>query len=222
MKLIIKELRLRNNLTQDDVVRLTGIKKRSYIDYEQNKTDIPVSKLQKIATAFGVKIEDFLIHEDESENHEEYFTAPVIEYKKVNNDSISTPLVHRYVPNTFDYDNALESLPVVVWTAKPYYINFKQDDFLSFEMVGDAMTSTSSKSIIDGDILLGLRSEKIETGKVYAFIYNNHPIIAMVKKVLKEHIQCTYLNTFYDSDKLSTNEIKAQYKIIELNREHAF
>ena len=52
----IREIREVKNLTQDQVVALSGIKKRSYVDYESGKSDIPFTKLQKIARALKVSI----------------------------------------------------------------------------------------------------------------------------------------------------------------------
>ena len=60
--LIIKEIRESKKLTQDEVVTLSGIKKRTYVDYENGKSDIPMSKLQNIATALKVHI--FELFED--------------------------------------------------------------------------------------------------------------------------------------------------------------
>ncbi|MCC4228414.1 helix-turn-helix domain-containing protein [Zunongwangia profunda] len=52
----IKEVREEKKLSQDEVVRLSGIPKRSYINYENGQTDVPISKLQNIASALGVSI----------------------------------------------------------------------------------------------------------------------------------------------------------------------
>lgn len=80
MKLIIKELRESKNMTQDDMVTLSGIKKRTYVDYENGKADIPLSKLQNIATALQVGIFD-LIEVSESENLK-LFVEPKSTYSK--------------------------------------------------------------------------------------------------------------------------------------------
>lgn len=56
MRLIIKEVRESKKLTQDEIVELSGIKKRSYVDYENGKSDIPLSKLQNIAIALKVNL----------------------------------------------------------------------------------------------------------------------------------------------------------------------
>jgi len=56
----IKEIRESKNLTQDDIVSLTGIKKRTYVDYENEKSEITVVKLQLIASALEVNISDLI------------------------------------------------------------------------------------------------------------------------------------------------------------------
>ena len=58
MRLIIKEIREQKKMTQDEIVSLCGIKKRTYVDYENGKSDIPFSKLQLIATALNVSFFD--------------------------------------------------------------------------------------------------------------------------------------------------------------------
>jgi len=60
MKLKIKELRLKKNLTQDELCELSGTKKRSLLDYESGKTDVPFTKLHNIALALGVTIYDLI------------------------------------------------------------------------------------------------------------------------------------------------------------------
>ena len=52
----IKEIRESKNITQDELVSLTGIPKRSFVNYENGITDIPFSKLQNIATVLNVSI----------------------------------------------------------------------------------------------------------------------------------------------------------------------
>ncbi len=52
-------------MSQDEVVRLSGIPKRSYLNYENEQTDIPISKLQKIASVLQVSVST-LINEEKS------------------------------------------------------------------------------------------------------------------------------------------------------------
>lgn len=56
----IKEIRERKGMTQDQIVTLTNIKKRTYVDYENEKSDIPFSKLQKIATSLEVSLSELV------------------------------------------------------------------------------------------------------------------------------------------------------------------
>lgn len=56
----IRELRTQKNVTQDEISEAIGVSKRSYIDYENEKTDIPIKKLQKIATYLNVSINELL------------------------------------------------------------------------------------------------------------------------------------------------------------------
>lgn len=56
----IKQIRESKNMTQDEIVTKTGIPKRSYVDYENEKQDIPLKRLQKIATALDVTISDIV------------------------------------------------------------------------------------------------------------------------------------------------------------------
>lgn len=66
LMLKIKEIRNKKGLKQDEICELTGIKKRSYVAYEQGKTDIPFKKLQKIANSLGVRISDFIEEKDDN------------------------------------------------------------------------------------------------------------------------------------------------------------
>lgn len=52
----IKEVREQKGISQDSVVATTGIPKRSYVNYENGQTDVPISKLQNIASALGVSV----------------------------------------------------------------------------------------------------------------------------------------------------------------------
>lgn len=59
----IKELRVRNGMTQGDIVRATGLE-RSYVSsLEAGKIKHPrIHTVYKIAKAFGMKLSDFIIY----------------------------------------------------------------------------------------------------------------------------------------------------------------
>lgn len=90
----IKEIRSGKNVTQDEISVAIGVSKRSFIDYETGKTDIPVGKLQKIATYLQVTINDLLgIEQDHAvvaDSPDYYYTKQpsVVTVDKSNNDNI--------------------------------------------------------------------------------------------------------------------------------------
>lgn len=60
MKLRIKELRKQKKVSQDDLAVKTGISARMIFDYERQKIDIPIQKLQLIANCLQVSIFDLI------------------------------------------------------------------------------------------------------------------------------------------------------------------
>lgn len=56
----IKQIREYKNITQDEMVVKTGIPKRSYVDYENEKQDVSLDRLRKIAIALEVSISDLI------------------------------------------------------------------------------------------------------------------------------------------------------------------
>lgn len=90
MKLKIKELRIKKNLTQDELCALSGIKKRSLLDYESGKTDVPFSKLHNIATSLQVSVydliddDDLLILNESKENYGKTENTDIAALKKNN------------------------------------------------------------------------------------------------------------------------------------------
>ncbi len=71
MKYTIKELRARKNVTQSDVAKALGISLTTYNAWENNISNLKVSKVQALATYFGVTIGDIFfeeLHENNSCN----------------------------------------------------------------------------------------------------------------------------------------------------------
>jgi len=63
MLLRIKEIRNKKNITQDDLAMKTGLSKRMILDYEKEIKDIPLQKLQLIATALECTLNDLIIND---------------------------------------------------------------------------------------------------------------------------------------------------------------
>ncbi len=68
----IKLIREVKNITQDEMVIKTGIPKRSYVDYENEKQDISLDRLRKIATALQVSIAELI-----GESNNEVIAKPI-------------------------------------------------------------------------------------------------------------------------------------------------
>ena len=60
MKLKIKELRKKNNLSQQELADKIEVSVRMFSEYEKETSDIPFKKLQKIAEVLNIKIIELL------------------------------------------------------------------------------------------------------------------------------------------------------------------
>lgn len=56
----IKQIRNEKNISQQELAAITGLSKRMIIDYEKENTDIPLKKLQLIASAMQVNFLDLI------------------------------------------------------------------------------------------------------------------------------------------------------------------
>lgn len=62
----IKDMREDNDLTQQDIANILGIKYQQYQRYENGQYEIPVHQLIKLATYYNVSI-DYLVSKREFE-----------------------------------------------------------------------------------------------------------------------------------------------------------
>lgn len=83
----IKSIREKKNITQDELSALSGIKKRSLVDYENGKADISLSKLQNIATALNVSVSE-LIGEAYQNNSTNQMVAELVQSHRKTKDPI--------------------------------------------------------------------------------------------------------------------------------------
>ncbi len=152
----IKEIRKSKNLSQDDLVALSGIKKRSFVAYENGETDIPLSKLQNIAKSLDVSIFDLIDDESTviSAAPVEYLMEKQAAYKRLGFNIVDEtkeakiPLVHQTAIARFGN----EAFIIKEEDVKEYYVvpMFKHSkvDFM-IEVRGDSMYPKYSS----GDII---------------------------------------------------------------------
>lgn len=76
----IKDLRVKKNMSQEEISEKTGISKRMIFDYENEKIDVPVKKLLLIANALEVPFWDLIELQDEE--IESVISEPPADYKK--------------------------------------------------------------------------------------------------------------------------------------------
>ena len=99
----IKQIRDDKKLTQDELSELSGIKKRSLVDYENGKTDIPLSKLQNIAIALGVTISELIGETDRT-----ITTQPVASSRKT-----TDPIYELQRIPVYNLDASMGLIPVL-------------------------------------------------------------------------------------------------------------
>ena len=196
----IKEIRELRGLTQDEMVVKTGISKRSYVDYENGKADIQLSKLQKIATILNVRLSDLL---NESKNEENVLKKNEDKHEDINEDipnvkKLSSNLLHEptaiYASNvpaviTVDSHNQ-DNVVLVPYRLKAGYLEGYNDPnfikklpsfrlpglnnglFRMFEIEGNSMFPTfPSRTYVVCEFVENWITG-IKDGRVYAIISN--------------------------------------------------
>ena len=63
MKTRLKELRKQNNLSQNTISSILGLKQQQYSRYEIGLRDVPLDKLIKLADYYGTSI-DYILYRD--------------------------------------------------------------------------------------------------------------------------------------------------------------
>jgi len=57
----LKSLRTKKSLTQADMAKKLGVKRQTYINYENNASNLKVSQLIQLADILECKIDDFFV-----------------------------------------------------------------------------------------------------------------------------------------------------------------
>lgn len=197
----IKEIRNAKNMTQDTVVKLSGIKKRSYVDYESGKLDIPFSKLQDIATALDVEVEDFWKNNQVNDNDIEYN----IETKK--------EITGYYYPNvnsSAGFETAFENCEIIkIPVSIPDF--GKNIDFIN--VYGDSMYPKYCSGEIIG--IKEVEHQYVNYGYAYVIVFNDGQVFLKYIKKGKDlkHWLLASENPKYEAKEFNLNLIKKIYII---------
>jgi DNA-binding XRE family transcriptional regulator len=62
MQFTIKELRARKNETQEQTAAAVGVSKQTYNAWEKSISNVAVSKVNRLAQHFGVRLEDIFLN----------------------------------------------------------------------------------------------------------------------------------------------------------------
>ncbi len=67
---LIKDLRIKKGLKQEDIAKKIGVSRSSYISFEQGKTELSFSQIVKLSNIFGISLEE--VESGLQPNYEKY------------------------------------------------------------------------------------------------------------------------------------------------------
>ena len=226
----IKEIRERKNLTQDEMVAKTGIPKRSYVDYENGKVDIPFLRLQKIASVLEVSISEIIgetkdvekvikindnSNDNQNDNKRNIQNRLSFEVGKVAEDEKVYEVVNKKIPlipitamagfgtgtvQVMDYDVSVYEVPEFTELKVDFMIRVKGSSMYPKYNSGDLV---ACKKLFINDIFF-------QWNKVYVLDTDQGAIIKRIKKGLDDnHLLLTSENSNYDAFELHLSKIYA-------------
>ena len=146
----IISLRKNNNITQDELAEKIGISKQALFNYENDKRQIPIDTLSRIAKVFKIPISDFFIENNENS-------------KSIDNNSLKKiPIISKVSAGlgTFGIDDILD------WLKLPTSIS-KKADFATL-IDGDSI----EPKIEDGSLVLVNQNLILDNGYIGIFYLN--------------------------------------------------
>lgn len=146
----IISLRKNNNITQDELAEKIEISKQALFNYENNKRQIPIDTLSRIAKVFKIHISDFFVENNEN-------SQPI-----ENNTLKKIPIISKVSAGlgTFGIDDILDWLKLPVNIAK-------KADFATL-IDGDSM----EPKIEDGSLVLVRQNSILDNGDIGIFYLN--------------------------------------------------
>lgn len=182
----IKQLRTARRLSYKDLADLTGLSKSTLQRYETGSIrNIPLEKLDAIATALGTTVEEIFgssVQKNAEIIKDEVFRIPVFDSVSAGfgcyADSSAVCYIPTFIPNSTEKDSYL-------------WINVR----------GDSMSPT----IEDGDRILVKRQDSVENGSIAVVMIGDD---AFVKKIKfeKNCIELHSINPYYPVKKFEKEE----------------
>lgn len=149
---MIKELRIKKNISQEELANILSVNRATIANYESGRRALTIDKLEELLEALGVNLTDF-------------FNSNNLETKKIKNEE------QRKIPILSDVSagygkEALEE--ATHWIKLPSVIA-KNADFGTF-VSGDSM----EPKINDGDLLLVQNIPQLDSGMIGIFLLNDN------------------------------------------------
>lgn len=202
----LRELRKKENRTQQYLATYLGITQQAYAAYENNKAQPPLDIMQKLATFFDVSI-DYLLGRTETPRLHDSNGIPCPE---------PTTEHSHWVPV---YGAIAAGIPIDAI-----------EDIEDFEEVDDTLGEvfclrvkghSMEPRICDGDVVVIHKQENIENGEIAAVMVNGDEATLKKVKIDKNGIMLIPLNPSYETMYYSKKEIeekpvKVLGKMVEL------
>lgn len=197
----LKEVRKSKGMTQQDVAKYVGISQNNYSYWENGKVKIDNDSIKKLADLFNVSVDyllgrDTLTHTlDNAYTPDAIVPFPVIGTIKAGYDGTVEEL------STGD----LISIPIEMLCGRP------ASDYFVLQVRGNSMYP----KILDGDRVLVLRTDSVDSGTTAIVLYNGDE--ATIKKVVysigENWVDLVPNNPEYDTKRIFANEFD-QFRIL--------
>ena len=166
---LIRENRKKLGLTQDQLASRLDIKRSLVGAYEEGRAEPRLELLQKMATLFGLSLEEFLGHEkDKLKRGGEVLVVTMDSYERENIEYVPVKAAAGYL-NGFGDPEFVKELP-----------HFRlpmlgSGTYRAFEIKGDSMLPLTSGSIVVGEYVDDLRS--VKSGRTYVLVTKKDGIV---------------------------------------------
>ncbi len=179
-------LRKKNNLSQQDVANLFEVKRSTWSAYENGKSDVPSSLLQKISTHFAVST-DILIFKD--------IEKEVVDGKRLDNSNSQLRVLAITVNDKQEENIELVPIKAIAGYAQNFAdINFigelprfsipklKEGTYRAFEIKGFSMLPINEGSIVVGKYVENFN--QVQSNKRYVLVLREEGVT--FKRVIKD------------------------------------
>lgn len=197
----LKDVRKSKGLTQQDVAKYVGISQNNYSYWENGKVKIDNDSIKKLADLFNVSVDYLLGRDTPAHTLDNAYTPDAI---------VPFPVIGTIKAG---YDGTVEelstgdliSIPIEMLCGRP------ASDYFVLQVRGNSMYP----KILDGDRVLVLRTDSVDSGTTAIVLYNGDE--ATIKKVVysvgENWVDLVPNNPEYDTKRIFANEFD-QFRIL--------